>query len=134
MIETAWKLEFSADERQMWRDSISGYGASEASAGVISLYERQRTQRPTLADLRRSIERLHATDGHVVCSDDPSVTWVNVWAWARWKRGDRRSFPQQQLHVIPDMTMAEYQQLEAEWREDGAPKLDVRQLAQALGR
>lgn len=72
-------------------------------------------------------------------------TWVQVWMWARNERVPReqRAFPQQRPgydSIVqsgdrpPDyLSAAEYEALEAEWREAGSPTWKATEVVRAAG-
>lgn len=141
MIESAWNLDFASDERRLWVDSLLPHDAEQASAAVIKLYERQRTQRPTIADLRRAIDRvrgaielkLETRSAEPERAERPP-DWVEVWATMRWSMAprDMRSLPQQSDFVMPEMTVDEYHLMHSQWVKAGAPRMALRMVQGAF--
>lgn len=136
-VEHLWRFEMDSGARAIWIQSIQQMESTHVSEAVLRLSERQR-ERPTLADIRNMIR--HIVANHAARDVRPALprgteeipTWVQVWAWARWAKGDQRAFPQQSDHVISDMTPGEYDVLEAEWRESGSPSVTVDNLVRVM--
>lgn len=139
LVEAFWKIDLGAAGRETWRDSLVKEDSVVASEAIMRLSGRQR-ERPTLPDIRKMIVLVNADRRASMprtpeTRSDAPPEWVQVWTWARFARQpvDRRTFPQQQEHAIPEMTLAEYEQLRAEWVEAGSPALDTNGLVAAMG-
>ena len=57
--------------------------------------------------------------------------WVPVWFWLRFVRGDMQPLPQQGINPEA-MSMAQYDELQAEWWRSGSPSPTAEQIVMAV--
>lgn len=133
MIDGHWNLNMNNETSDLWVTVLMPEDPAQATAVVAHLAQRMHYA-PKIVDFKEVMRMLHPPAPPV--SDDEALPeykfgveapeWVWVWSWARWKRepNEERPFPQQSGHVDETqiMTMDEYKELLAEWKEAGSPK------------
>lgn len=121
--------------------------AAEAATGLI----RNGSYFPKISEFRAAYHAVaeRRRDATVKLEEAPRAggppTWVQVWTWASNERvpREKRAFPQQRPgydSIVqsgdrpPDyLSAAEYEALEAEWREAGSPTWKATEVVRAAG-
>lgn len=100
-VEQTWGIELGED-RQSWADAMLPFDSLSAAAAILKVRDRQR-DRPTIGDIRRVILEIDAAKGPAPDEQESGVyvrdlpAWIKGWAVGRYKRGDKRVWPEQRL-------------------------------------
>ena len=132
MIDGHWNMHMDDPTRKLWIAQIIDDDAESAVAVVAHLAKKMHYA-PKIVDFREIMRLLHPPQETYPRAPLPEYKrgveapeWAWVWSWARFRRDPReqRPFPQQADHVdsTEAMTLAEYDELLAEWVEAGSPK------------
>jgi hypothetical protein len=132
MIDSHWNLGMGTEVGDLWVTALLPHDAEDATAVVAHLAQKMHYA-PKIVDFKEVMRLLYPPEPTPTVTPLPEYKfgveapeWVWVWSWARWYRDPReeRPFPQQDGYVDETeiMSMDEYAELLAEWKEAGSPK------------
>lgn len=157
LLSAAFSQPPMTEERlALFTDEIALLHDYDTALEAIRAVTREGKWFPTIKDIRaayRAVADKRAGDeerrlrGRMIESPLHEVpAWVQVWAWSRWVRvpPETRALPQQKPgyavtfetgdRVPTYLAPEEYERLEQEWREAGAPKWQAKQIVKQMTR